>query len=198
MGSVIAIVPAAGESRRMGSLKPLLPYGNSSVLRTVVSSLQASPVDRVLVVLGHRSDEIAAHLEGSGAEIVLNADYRLGMLSSIQAGVRAAPDDFSHFVIALGDQPSLSPTTARLLIQTAGERHASIVVPSYNGRRGHPLVLDACFRKEILGLDPGVGLRELLQRHPDAIHHVLVPDEAVLSDMDTPQDYERELKRLEK
>ncbi len=159
--------------------------------------MKASPVDRVLVVLGHRSEEIAAHLEGSGAEIVLNADYRLGMLSSIQAGIRAAPTDASRFVIALGDQPSLSPATVDLLLRAGAEREGAIIVPSYNGRRGHPLVLDGCYREEILGLDPEVGLRELLQRHPEAIEHVVVPDEAVLADMDTPQDYERELKRLD-
>ena len=150
----------------------------------------------MLVVLGHRSDEIAAHLVGSGAEIVVNAGYRLGMLSSIQAGVRAAPEEVTHFVIALGDQPSLSPTTVDLLLRSGGEREGAIVVPSYNGRRGHPLVLDGCYRKEILELDPEVGLRELLQRHSDMIQHIVVPDEAILADMDTPQDYERELKRF--
>lgn len=153
-------------------------------------------MDRVLVVLGHRSDEIAAHLEGSGAEIVLNPDYPQGMLSSIQAGVRAAPADTTHFVIALGDQPSLSPATVRLLLREGQSSQAAIVVPSYNGRRGHPLVLDAGYREEILALDPERGLRELLQRHSDAVRHVMVPDEAVLADMDTPDDYERELKRL--
>ena len=153
-------------------------------------------MDRVLVVLGHRSDEIAAHLQGSDAEIVLNPDYPRGMLSSIQAGLRAAPAETRHFVIALGDQPSLSPSLVRLLILEAQQKVGAIVVPSYSGRRGHPLILDAGYREEVLALDPERGLRELLQRHSDAVRHVIVPDEAVLADMDTPDDYERELKRL--
>src|SRR5262245_34858722 len=90
-GGVTAIVLAAGESRRMGTPKPRLPYGSGSVIQAVVRSLKASPVDPVLVVLGHRHEEIAAHLEGSGVEIVLNPRYLEGMLTSVQAGIAAAP-----------------------------------------------------------------------------------------------------------
>src|SRR5689334_14594664 len=102
-GRVTAIVLAAGESRRMGTLKPLLPYGSGTVIQAVVRSLKASPVDRVLVVLGHRADEIAASLAGEGVEIVLNPDYRDGMLTSVQSGAAAAPADMEWLVIALGD-----------------------------------------------------------------------------------------------
>ena len=92
-GQAAAIVLAAGESRRMGSLKPLLPYGSGTVIQAVVRSLKASPVQPVLVVLGHRSEEIAAHLAGKGVEIVLNPRYPEGMLTSVQAGIAAAPPD---------------------------------------------------------------------------------------------------------
>src|SRR5438477_6870135 len=85
-----AIVLAAGESRRMGTLKPLLPFGSGSVIGQVVRSLQACPIDAVLVVVGHRGAEIAAHLETSGLSIVENPNYLQGMLSSVQAGVAAA------------------------------------------------------------------------------------------------------------
>jgi molybdenum cofactor cytidylyltransferase len=150
----------------------------------------------VLVVLGHRSEEIAASLEGTGAEPVVNPRYTEGMLTSVQAGAAAAPPDAGWFVIALGDQPSLRPETVARLLDAARAGPHGIVVPSYGGRRGHPLALHARFRDEILALDPEAGLRELLRRHPDDIRHVDVPTDAVLHDIDTPEDYQRELARL--
>jgi molybdenum cofactor cytidylyltransferase len=194
---VTAIVLAAGESRRMGALKPLLPYGSATVLQTVVRSLKASPVDRVLVVLGHRSEEIAASLKGEGVETVFNPRYLDGMLSSVQAGIAAAPEETAWFVIALGDQPSLRPSTVTQLLNETRNGGTGIVVPSYSGRRGHPLLIHARYRGEIGALSGETGLRELVQRHPDAIRHVVVPDERVLSDMDTPEDYARELRRMD-
>jgi len=154
-------------------------------------------VDRVLVVLGHRSPEIAANLEGSGAQVLDNPRYLEGMLTSVQAGVAAAPADAEWLVIALGDQPSLQAETVRQLLATAEAEDAGIVVPSYSGRRGHPLVIHTRYRDEIAALDPSVGLRELMQRHPEAIRHVVFPDESVLHDMDTPEDYARALQRLQ-
>lgn len=169
----------------------------------MVRSLKASPVNSVRVVLGYRSDEIAAHLEGTDAETVFNPRYPEGMLTSVQAGIAASPAETEWFLIALGDQPSLSPAVVTMLVAKASllvlasDSPDTILVPSYGGRRGHPLLIHASHRDEIATLDPQVGLRELMQRHPEAIHHVDVPDEAVLADMDTPDDYQRELKRLE-
>lgn len=136
-----------------------------------------------------------AHLEGEGVEWILNPRYPEGMLASIQAGAAAAPDDAEWLLVALGDQPSLQPSTVRLLLAAAGNGDAGILVPSYGGRRGHPLLIHARYRGEIAELDPAVGLRELLRRHPNAVRHVDVEDDRVLSDMDTPEEYERELRR---
>lgn len=150
----------------------------------------------MLVVLGHRSEEIAAALDGEGAEVVLNPRYREGMLTSIQAGVAAAPAETEWLLIALGDQPSLRTALVDHLIGVAREVGGGLVVPSYGRRRGHPLLIHAGFRDEIAALDPDVGLRELMLRHADAIRYVPAPDESVLADMDTPEEYARELKRL--
>jgi len=192
-----AIVLAAGESRRMGDLKPLLPYGGGTVIQAVVRALQASPVRHVVVVVGHRAEEISANLAGTSAECVFNPRFAEGMLSSIRTGLTAAPEETEWFVIALGDQPALKPALVAALVRAAQERGKGIVVPSYGGRRGHPLVIHASLRQEIAELDPALGLRELLRRHPEAVHHVVVGDEAVLADMDTPEDYRRELQRLQ-
>ena len=200
-GPVVAIVLAAGESQRMGRLKPLLPYGSVTVIEAVVRSLKASRVDQVCVVLGHRREEIVAKLQDEGVTCIANPDYAEGMLRSVQVGVAGTPPDTAWFVIALGDQPSIQPSTVNLLLDAARsglaeEPRVTIVVPSYGGRRGHPLVIHSCHRAEIGELRPDVGLRELLRRHPEAVRHVDVSVESVLHDMDTPEDYERELRRL--
>lgn len=168
--------------------------------------MKASPVDTVLVILGHRKEEIAANLEGTGVAVVENPRYREGMLTSIQAGFAAAPPDTGWFVIALADQPSLRPEVVSLLLAEAvgqlpigncrPQPLHTLLVPSYNGRRGHPLVIHASHREEVGTLDPEVGLRELMRRHPEAIRHLVVEEEAVLADMDTPEDYQREIQRL--
>lgn len=150
----------------------------------------------MIVVLGHRRDEIAASLDGWGAELVVNENHQAGMLSSLQAGLAAAPPDTEWLVIALGDQPSIRPEVVRLLLAEGARGPATILVPSFGDRRGHPLLIHARHRDEVLSLAPNVGLRELLLRHPEAVRHVPVPDEAVLHDLDTPEDYQRELRRL--
>ena len=249
-----AIVLAAGESRRMGTMKPLLPFGSGSVIEQVVRSLQASPIDAVQVVVGHRGAEIAAHL-GRGSEavvnnapegrrrvaggqrsaapgtgsmdnprpggaaegslegmvethrthhqkapevhIVENPNYVQGMLSSVQAGVAAADPATTLFLIALADQPSIPPELIAYLIEVFDDRRPGMLIPTFDGRRGHPLLIDARYRDEIAALNPEVGLRELLQRHPDQLLLHPVSVEAVIRDLDTREEYERERQRWE-
>ncbi len=190
-----AIVLAAGESRRMGTLKPLLPFGSGSVIEQVVRSLQACPIDAILVVVGHRGAEIAAHLDGTGVSIVENPDYPRGMLSSVQAGLAAADPSTTLFLIALADQPSIPPALIAHLIQLFDERRPGMLVPTFDGRRGHPLLIDARYRDEIATLNPDVGLRELLQRHPGELLLYPTSVEAIVRDLDTREEYEAELAR---
>lgn len=156
-------------------------------------------MSEVVVVLGHRSDEIAEALQDEGVKLVRNPRYLEGMLTSIQAGVETAPADAEWLVVALGDQPWVRPELVALLLDEAAaalREGRSIVAPSYGGRRGHPLVIHRRHRPEIGELNPEIGLRELLQRHGEAIRHVVVPEESVLRDLDTPEDYRREMERM--
>jgi molybdenum cofactor cytidylyltransferase len=190
-----AIVLAAGESRRMGTLKPLLPFGGSTVIETVVGSLLRCPLHEVLVVLGHRAEEIARPLAAYRVRMVMNPDYLTGMLGSVQHGVAAAAPDTEWFVIALGDQPALDAGLTTRLLELAETASAGIVVPSIKGRRGHPLLIHRRYREEIGALPPEIGLRELMRRHPDDLQLVPVEDDAILRDMDTPEEYAQELAR---
>ena len=180
----------------MGRPKQLLPFGDRTVLQCVVENALAAEVGPVLVVLGHRAEEIAGSLGGRPAGVVVNAEYRRGMLSSVQAGVRAALPLLAEpgcrgFLFCLGDQPHVGPETFRRVAGTAAAAGRGIVLPTFAGRRGHPAAYAARFAAEILALGPDATLRDLLSRHPDEVLDVPVTDAGVLLDMDTPEEYAR-------
>ena len=196
-----AIVLAAGESRRMGEPKQLLPWGEHTIVEQVVSTLLRSPLDEIVVVVGHRADEVRAKIEAlslkravgaPSTRTVMNARYRDGMLSSIQCGLEALADDVRAAFIVLSDQPQLKRESLARLREAFESSNHGLVVPSHRMRRGHPLLLDVRkYRGEILALDGTPGLQKILRAHPDDILHVEFDDPGVLADVDTRQDYER-------
>jgi molybdenum cofactor cytidylyltransferase len=194
---IAAIVPAAGQSRRMGVPKQLLPFAGTTVLGHIVDQLLESNVDEVYVVTGHAADEIRRALTNRPVRIVANPEYeRTEMLASIRCGIRALPKACRAILVALGDQPAITTRLVDALIATFASSGKGIVAPVHEGKRGHPLLLDARYGGEILAGYDHVGLRGLLIAHADDIFGLAVPTSAVLSDMDFPEDYQRELARL--
>jgi molybdenum cofactor cytidylyltransferase len=181
-----AIILAAGESRRMGEPKQLLPFAGKTMLQCVIDAL---PVEQRLVVLGYRADEIAARIHG--ARVVHNPRYRRGMFSSVQAGLRALPERTQVVLIALCDQPRLQPATVERLRR---EFTGKILIPTHGGRQGHPLLFDSRYVREILAMDESLTLKHFLANHPDEITRLAVEDDGVLLDIDERADYERALK----
>jgi len=192
---VSAIVLAGGESKRMGRLKPLLRFGELTVIETILHTLCRCSLAEILVILGHRAEEIEPLLKNYPVRIVHNTRYRRGMLSSVQAGLQAACGDAKAYLICLGDQPSLQVRTVQLLLGAFAAEPGGIYLPCYLGRGGHPLLIDARYRDEIGALDPEIGLRQLLQRHPQQLRHVEVAAPEVLEDLDTPEQYRLALAR---
>lgn len=200
-----AVVLAAGESRRMGTQKLLLPFGDTSIVGAVVRTAMAARVDGVLVVLGADREAIRSEIESlipakrSGAgdrgpssfdfAFTVNDDYRLGMLTSIQAGLRALPAGATAAVIMLGDQPFLPGRVIDAVIAAREDGRPGIVTPTFQGRRGHPVLVDLKYKDEILAIDPFDGLRALMRAHSDDILEVDVGDANILRDLDTPEDY---------
>lgn len=126
-------------------------------------------------------------------QVVLHPEYRRGMLSSVQAGIAAAPVEATWLFIHPVDHPHVPVEVVAAQLAAGREGRGTIVVPTFGGRRGHPLAIHARYRDEIATLDPQIGLRELLRRHPEAIYHLAVETDAILRDLDTPADYEREI-----
>jgi len=200
---VAAVVAAAGLSRRMGRPKQLLPWGDTTVIAAVVRSLSQAGALPVVCVTGHRSQEVAAAVEGTGAVIVPNPAYRrYDLLTSYQAGVgwllenEAQTGAVRGALLSLGDQPHLSASTIARIAAQALQAPDSIVIPSYNRRRGHPMVLPRPLWRELLTLPADDTLRTLVNRHSDRIIYVNMKDDSVLLDMDLPADYERLRARL--
>lgn len=198
--SIPAIIAAAGFSRRMGQFKQLLPWGSSTVIRTVVENLHDAGAEPILCVVGHRADEVAAALAGSPAQIVHNQNFSIGeMLTSYQAGIFAIRNSqltthnsqFSGALLALADQPHIPAGTIRQVIEQAHSTPDHIVIPSHQMRRGHPIYLPRHLWPELLTLPPDASLRDLLHGHAPEIVYVDVDTDAIRRDMDEWGEYER-------
>ena len=188
-----AIVLAAGESRRMGRPKLLIPYGDKTIIETVVQNVVSSRADRVVVVLGGHRREIEAKIRDFAVKKVINRRYQEGMLSSVRRGLSALPSSARAAVFILADQPDVSSSLIDSVIEAYRRENKGIVLPVYRKKRGHPLLIDLKYRREIVALCPDIGLRGLLREHRDDIFEVRVSSPAVLRDIDDPDDYGRAL-----
>lgn len=192
-----ALVPAAGMSTRMGSPKQLLPFGEKTVLQTVVDTLLEADLDGILVVLGHRADAVRESLAGRPVSFHLNPDYRKGMFSSILCGLSVLEKSADAALIALGDQPNVRASVVRKVAAAYRNGNKGIVVPVYRGRRGHPALVDlGRYFFEIRSLAGEEGLKPVMRGHPGDTQEVEVEDDGVLRDIDTPEEYRAELDRL--
>jgi molybdenum cofactor cytidylyltransferase len=191
---ITAIVLAAGLSTRMGRPKPLLPWGQHTVIEHILSVLLDCPVEEILVITGHEREAVEKRLAGWPARAVFNPQYAAGeMLSSIQSGLRAAAREASAALIVLGDQPALEQAVVEQVVSAYGQGAGSLIFPSYQRRRGHPLLVGRRHWPDIVALGEGQSLRELFRGIDHGIFHVEVTTSGVLRDMDTPADYAREL-----
>ncbi|MEW6276560.1 MAG: molybdenum cofactor cytidylyltransferase [Bacillota bacterium] len=188
---VSAIILAAGQGKRMGAQKLLLPMGGRTIIEKVVDVAVASKVNEVIVVLGYRAEEVAQVLAGKPVRLVVNPDYARGQSTSLIAGVRAARPEAAALVFILADQPFLTPDLINRLIEVYQTSACLIARPVFKDRPGHPVLLDASLIPELLTLEGDTGAREIVARYRDRVKLVPVTDEAVLLDVDTPEDYLR-------
>lgn len=191
-----AVILAAGESRRMGRPKLVLPYGEGTIIETVVRNALSSRADRTVVVLGANRKEIVEKIAGFDVDRVVNARYREGMFTSVQRGLSALPASVRAAVFMLADQPDVPALAVDSLIEAYLREGRGIVLPVFRGKRGHPLLIDLKYRRRLETLSPEVGLRGLIMENPGDILEVYVPSAAVLDDIDYPDDYRRARRRV--
>jgi molybdenum cofactor cytidylyltransferase len=193
-----AIVLAAGRSLRMGTQKLLLPFAGQTVIGHIVEQVLAAPLRSAFVVVAAGDASVRSALADRPFSFVENPEPEGDMLSSVRAGIRALPRDTSAAMIVLGDQPSIRSDVVRSLLDAQQSSGRGIVAPVYGGKRGHPMLVAARHFRELLTGHDGIGLRGLLAAHHYDVFDLPVSDEGVLADIDYPEDYMRELARLEK
>ncbi len=192
--AVGAVVLAAGMSRRMGQPKVLLPWtGRRTIIEQILEQLILSRVEHVKVVTGNRSAEVRQLAIKMGADVVFNPQFRTGeMLSSLKVGLQAMPDHIQAALVVLGDQPRIQPKVVGQVMTAYAEGKGKIIAPSYQKRRGHPILIDRRFWPEILALPDDGAPRDVINAHADQIGYVNVDSDSVLRDVDTPEDYTQE------
>ncbi len=192
MGEAVAILLAAGESRRMGQLKALLPWQGDTLLGCQVSSLLQAGISQVVVVLGHKQDRLLPLLEGQDRVFpVFNPDYQAGKTTSIKTGLRAPQAADAQTLVLLNvDQPRTSETISTLL-----SKHESsdclITIPVFQGKGGHPIILDYSLLPELLEIaEASQGIRAVVRKHEERMQRVEMDTPEVLWDLNTPEQYQ--------
>lgn len=170
----------------MGAFKPLLPFGDKTVIECCIDYLHQGGVEKIVVVVGHRADEIRKKL--SSVTFALNSDPNSEMGASIAAGIRALPASSAATLIALVDHPAIPPTVVSTLIEN-WRQGARLIVPTWNDRGGHPVLVDLSLKPELLNLDATGGLRALFDAHQTQVKRVPVNSPYIARDMDTWDDY---------
>ena len=186
---VAALVLAAGLSRRMGGANKLVAtIAGKPLVRTAVEAALASRAASVTVVTGHKAGEVEAALAGLDVGLAHNPDYADGLSTSLRAGLQALPGDIDGVVVMLADMPGIDAETIdRLIAALAPEPGAGIVVPTWQGRRGNPVVWAARFIPELMAVAGDTGGRHLIEAHPESVVAVELGP-AVALDIDTPRE----------
>lgn len=192
---ISSIILAAGMSTRMGEPKALLDWHGEPLISYQVNQLKEAGADEVVVVLGHRADEISRPMRRLPVRIMLNPRYQMGRAGSLQIGAKAANRDADTIIILNVDQPRPASFIKNLLDEHA-KSGKLITRPVYDGHGGHPVIVSGALREELMAAsDATEGLRGILQRHSEQQHEVPSTELARL-DLNTPEDYQRALEFL--
>ena len=186
---IAAVVLAAGRSTRMrGPNKLLAEIARRPLVRIVAEEALASRADPVIVVAGHQRAEVEKALAGLRVRIVHNPDFAEGLGTSLRAGIAAVPADSDAAIVCLGDMPRVDATLMnRLIAAFDPDRGALAVVPTFEGKRGNPVLWSRRFFPDLMAIEGDVGARHLIGRYSEAVAEVPVDGKAALIDVDTPE-----------
>ncbi len=174
----------------MGTDKALLTYRGRAFLETILTTLREAGLSRITVVLGHHASEIQRAVDLGGAEVVINRDYHQGQTSSLQAGLKALEGtEPEAIVLCLVDHPAISAETVRVLLATFRQSGSPVVIPTYRGQRGHPVLMGRVLFAELKTLSHGEGANTVVRKYRQATQFVEVQDPGIVVDVDDPETY---------
>lgn len=188
--NISAIILAAGQSKRMGKPKMILPWGKTTVLGKVIETLHQAGIDDILVITGGAKVEVENIAATYQSRTMHNENFENEeMLTSIQLGIRAQKTQSEATLICLGDQPQVEERCVRSVCEAFHQTKSNIVVPSYQMRRGHPWLIGKSLWDEILQMHTPESMRDLLNKYKNNIHYIEYETASILQDLDTPEDY---------
>ncbi|HJQ15034.1 MAG TPA: nucleotidyltransferase family protein [Anaerolineales bacterium] len=189
---ISAIILAAGESKRMGVPKMLLPWGDKTVIEHVVNTFLTAGIEDIVVVTGGAYNYVEKAIDQYPVRKIQNPNYAAGeMISSIQCGLREMPERTLAALIGLGDQPQIQGRNISAICDAYKKSRSPLVIPSFQMKRGHPWLVARPFWQKLLGLQAPQTPRDFLKDHSDQIQYVNLDTPAILADLDTPDDYEK-------
>lgn len=178
----------------MGKNKLLLPWGKKTIFEHCLETLLRSEVKEVIVVINDRLKELIPPINTQKIKVIINPHYKRGMSTSIRQGVQTIAPGSEGILIALGDQPFIKTRTINAMIKAFARGKDGIIVPSFKGKRGHPVIFHRRFRRELLNLKGDAGGKSIVERHPGEILDIPLKSEGVVKDIDLWEDYEENLK----
>lgn len=193
---IVAVVLSAGESSRMGRPKALLPIDGQMFIERIVSALKQGGIERILVVLGFNAEEMRRQIAHLPVEIIVNGNYQLGQLSSLQAAVGhlEADKNCAGMMVHLVDHPYIDPQLVKLMLQRCDDVKYSIVVPRHQGKRGHPVIFSRRLFGELLSAPLDQGAKAVVNAHRADTLEIDVEDVGITLDIDTPELYRQHVK----
>jgi molybdenum cofactor cytidylyltransferase len=193
---IVAVLLSAGESSRMGEPKALLRIDGETFIERIVGALKQSGLERVIVVLGFNAEEMRQRIEHLPVEIVVNSDYKLGQLSSLQAAIRHLEKDSScdGMLVHLVDHPYIDPQLVGVMLRQFNESKKFIVVPRHQGKRGHPVIFARTLFSELLDAPMDQGAKAVVNAHRDETLEIDTEDVGITLDIDTPELYRQHVK----
>jgi molybdenum cofactor cytidylyltransferase len=193
---ISAVILSAGESSRMGRPKALLPIDGQTFIDKIVRVLKQTSVAKVMVVLGHDAEEMRRRTEHLPVEILINPDYKLGQLSSLQVAVRLLQKDADcdGMLVHLVDHPYIDAKLVESMIERFQAGGKLIIVPRYGGKRGHPVIFSRKLFSELLAAPMDQGAKAVVNAHRDDTLEIDTEEFGVTVDIDTPELYQRHVK----
>ncbi len=188
--SITPIILAAGDSTRMGYPKALLPLGTTTFLAHILTTVHKVGLGNPVIILGRSADIIAPTVHNSSVSIRVNHDPDRGQLSSIQVGISSLSSGTEAAMIWPVDQPAVSETLVRDLVQLYIRANCRMVFPRHGDRRGHPAILQQSVFQEFLDAPLHEGPKKIILRHLPEIAELATEESAVINDIDTPSEYE--------
>ena len=187
---IAGLVMAAGRSSRMGANKLLLDDGGHPIIATVIDHALAAGLAEIVVVCGHQEQEVRRALAGKAVRIIPCPDFAEGMSASLRCGLKALSQDVDAAFVLLGDMPRVGADLLRRMSAAYNPTEGrSIIVPSFGGKRGNPVLWDRRFFAEMMELAGDVGARHLIGEHADQVTEIEAADAGIMMDVDTPEAY---------